>query len=334
MRFTTCLALIAIFGSSSRTSALDILFDQAQFAPVVLAAPAQESSHSEAAYVATITSLPLVGLSDFATQSALVNRAKENDWKGFPLAVVDPAILQMEQQFLNQYKPQLNAKLHHLRSVCRPSLEQQKAILEDCKQAMTQSVRAFAVQQFKQNQGGGGMGLAVPAVHVRNGRQVSSNPQTAIEQALKQAAHDHLNEQQQKLYSADKRERAAFKKQVGVRNLTAMLDRRLILTTEQRIDLMTMLEKSWKVNWMNSVENLVHGNETIPQLPDKLMKPLLNKRQQEIWKDMQKNNRQHFFGGMHFMHNGAQVEPFVPEELSEPQAANPPKQPVKQGSPS
>lgn len=289
-----------------------LLEDFAFAAPVMQVQPAELPTLGEAVFMPSLAGSPLLGLSEFATQTVLVQKLKQQEWKGFPLVQVDPQVLAMEQQLRPQYETQLNAKLHHWRSVCRPTLEQQKKLLQAGNEALDKSVRAMAEQQV-QMQGGGGWGNAQLIV---NGRQpVNTDPTSAIENALNAVAKEVFTNEQRVKLKREAKERKQFEKRVGVRNLIVLLDKRLILSKSQRTTLMTKLNDGWQQQWMNHVQNLIHGSESIPQIPDKLIKPLLNDRQQKIWNDLQKNQHNHFFGGMHMFHNVPQMDAFEPKEL-------------------
>lgn len=256
----------------------------------------------------SLTGAPLIGISELATQTTLVLQLKEKEWKGFPLVQVDPAVIAMEQQLRPQYETQLNAKLHHWRSVCRPTLEQQEKLLAAGKEALDKSVRAMAEQQV---QGG-----ARPVPVFRNGRQpVNANPSSAIDHALEAVAKEILSQEQRDRLKREARKRQEFEKRVGVRNIIVLLDKRLILTAPQRSQFMKKLQEGWQNHWATQVQNLVHGQETIPKIHDKIVLPILNERQQKIWKDLQKNQQNHFFGGMHMFHNVPQIEAFKPKKL-------------------
>ena len=311
VKFLACVALY--FAVSMRPCiALEIVGDIAGGVPVMQVQPAEFPTLGEAVFMPSLAGSPLLGLSDFATQTVLIQELKKQEWKSFPLVQVDPQVLAMEQQLRPQYETQLNAKLHHWRSVCRPTLEQQEKLLAAGKASLDKSLRAMAEQQVKM-QGGGEWGNAQV---VFNGPQsVVTDPTSAIANALNSVAKEVFTDGQRTKLKREAKERKQFEKRVGVRNLIVLLDKRLILSKSQRTTLMTKLDEGWQQQWMNHIQNLIHGSESIPQIPDKLIKPLLNERQQKIWKDLQKNQHNHFFGGMHMFHNVPQMEAFEPKEL-------------------
>ncbi|MEQ8212249.1 MAG: hypothetical protein RH917_20785 [Lacipirellulaceae bacterium] len=310
VRNLTCIILVLAV-SVQTCSALELVADfampvQPGFQPIPLLNP------GDAVYMPSLSGTPLIGITQFTTQTALAQKLKEQEWEAFPIVQIDPQVLAMEQQFRPQYETQLNSKLHHWRSVCRPTFEQQEKLLAAGNEALDKSVRAMAMQQVPiQN---GGQQLIRPVINVGQGA-VNADPSSAITQALEKTAKEIFTKEQRDLLAQEEKDRKQYEKRAAVRNLIVLLDKRLILSESQRAELMTKLEEGWQQQWMNHVQNLIHGSESIPQIPDKLVKPLLNERQQKIWKDLAKNQHNHFFGGMHMFHNVPQMEPFKPEKL-------------------
>jgi hypothetical protein len=84
--------------------------------------------------------------------------------------------------------------------------------------------------------------------------------------------------------------RKAFRKQVALENVVAIIDERLVLTVEQREQLTKSLDKNWQDSWVNSVELLLNNNQYLPSIPDQFVVAALNDTQRQIWRAAPKQN--------------------------------------------
>lgn len=219
----------------------------------------------------------------------------------------EAAIKAMAQQYRPSFESILNGQLHLIRDVCRPSLMMQIELQEAGTIAMEESLRACVKKQMQQQRGG---------FRIGGNRKQPEAPQQAIAKAIGIKIKELGSKEQQELWTAEIERHAEYRKQATVMNLVVLLDKKLVLTDEQREQLIENLESGWEEQWVGYAEMMQHGNEYLPQFPEKLIKPLLNANQQAIWQGLRKRG-QVYFDSMNFMRHGGQqlLEKFVPLAL-------------------
>jgi hypothetical protein len=207
------------------------------------------------------------------------------------------------QQFTQQFRPILRAEYHLLRIAGALTPEQRKVMARAAEQVLHD-----AAQQ-----------------HVETMRRPMTAAQRAaldarrlIQEGLAAAVKAQLPPEQAARYQAELARRNAGRNQLIVRNLVARLDRDLILSPEQRNQLIQSLSSHWDDSWGQSPETFLYDNNLLPSIPDQYIVPYLSETQRRIWRSTQKV--QGFFGRVMF---GGVMEndPVEDEELKEARLA-------------
>ncbi len=180
----------------------------------------------------------------------------------------------MAAQFIRQVRPILRAELHLIRTVCKTSEEEQRALAREGEEALKLAVDKFAEIQVKAQQG-----QAISSTMPDVPKQIHS--------ALAAAVKAKLSPEKAERYRAELDERARVRREVTARNLVAKLDQLLNLAPEQRAKIAAALEKSAD-SLASTVDTLIHNSSYYPNLPPNQVVPFLDERQKAIWNNTQK----------------------------------------------
>src|SRR5207244_13489586 len=82
-------------------------------------------------------------------------------------------------------------------------------------------------------------------------------------------------------------QRDAARKRTVVSNLVGKMDKVLVLTTEQRGKLSTILQNNWNESW-SQTQWLTMGNQYFPPTPDAKIFPILTETQKNVWRGIGK----------------------------------------------
>jgi hypothetical protein len=192
--------------------------------------------------------------------------------------------VQVEQQFVPQFRALFKAELYFIGKVCQPTKEQMDAIA-----ATAAATSIAASKRYGEHNGrfGQGRGLA----------SVSSDPRSILQESLLPVLKTNLKPEQLARYVDEADQRHAAKRSMAVHNLIAKLDRDLLLSAQQREELEASLTSKWDRSWCQSAQMLMNLDQFFPAIPDEIVTPHLNARQQEIWRGMRKQQGNVFFGG-------------------------------------
>jgi hypothetical protein len=217
------------------------------------------------------------------------------------------------QQMMMQFRPIIRAEFHVIRAACQPTPEQRKAVAQAAEQTLRDATKKY-VEAMRRP-----MTMA---------QRAANDPRRLIEQGLAEAINSRLSADQAGRYQAELAKRAAARKRVALRNLVARLDHDLILSPDQRARISESLAAHWDDSWGQSIEMFMNDNNFLPQIPDRLVEPVLNESQVKIWKTTPKY--QGFFGGFGIM-GGIMMnnDPLEDEELREARLAAEAKEPQK-----
>ncbi len=227
-------------------------------------------------------------------------KAKPNDPD---IPANDPIIKQFEQQYAGRFRQLHRTELHFIRLVCQPTKLQYQKIATDGENALKSTLRTFAVAQYKMRHG-----------RFRAGEQRSQphDPRKLIAEGLMQLVKETLSAEQATLYQNELDRRSAARKRVALLNIVAKLDKKLVLTAEQRSKLSETLNANWKNSW-NQMQMLMYGDQYVPQLPDHNVLPILNNTQKDVWRQMAKQGNV-FFGFNMGLVQGIEIEEEVWDE--------------------
>lgn len=218
----------------------------------------------------------------------------------------DPVIKQFEQQYSRQFQQLFKTELHFIRIVCQPTKQQYEKIAADGEKVKKATIRKFALYQKRMRRG-------FRAGEQRNG---PGDPRDMLAQELSKLVKTTLSADKAASYQKEIDRRGVARKRVAKLNILAKLDKRLVLTADQRSQLSKILETNWKDSW-NNVQMLMYGEQYFPQLPNNKVLPVLNKSQKDVWRGITKQGNI-FFGFNIFMVNGIQIDDEVWDD--EPEA--------------
>jgi hypothetical protein len=210
------------------------------------------------------------------------------------------------QQFTQQFRPILRAEYHVLRIACALTPEQRKVIARAAEQVLHDAARKYGEAMHRP---------MTPA------QRAALDSRRLIQEGLVAAVTAQLPPEQAARYQAQLARRNAGRNQLTVRNLVARLDRDLILSPEQRNQLIQSLSSHWDDSWGQSPETFLYDNNLLPSIPDQYVVPYLSETQKRIWRSTQKI--QGFFGRVVMFGGGMVMEndPVEDEELKEARLA-------------
>ena len=208
---------------------------------------------------------------------------------------VDPNVVKLEKQYLQQFQPLMKAELSFIQRVCQLTKDEHTQIGAARRRCLNAAVRKYAIAQNDVRRGRrrvvGDRSPAMP------------DPRKLVQEQLASLAKQKLRPEQAKRYLEELDKRAAHRKRVAIRSLVARLDEELVLTTKQREKLLKSLSTNWQDAWGQSLEMWIHNTQFMPAVPDQYMISILNKTQQEVWRGARKQGHIHmgefgFRGGM------------------------------------
>ena len=214
------------------------------------------------------------------------------------------------EQYVQQFRPMFRAEYYFIRNVCDLTGPQRKQLARMGEQATKAAALKFVEAQQKMMRGGWRPDMHYP------------DPREIIEQELGKSALGLLSAEQQTRYKEELKERARSRKQLFIDNFVAKLDDDLVLTAEEREKLVKALTDNWKDEWGQSLQMLQNLDSFFPNIPDRVVVPILSKQQREVWRRIPRNQTVFWgfsFGGM--MQNDQLDDPELVEAQKEAQAA-------------
>ena len=190
------------------------------------------------------------------------------------------ALKQFEVQYGRHFDQVVKTELHFIRVVCQPTRQQYDALASDGKLIRTKVLNKFALIQQGMNQG----------------VQSSSNNDTRkpVAEGLLESAKRHLTADQVAKYESELAARNNARKDVIVLATAAKLDRKLVLNKDQRAEVTKALSENWNASW-GSMEVMMYGGDSFPNVPDAKIVPLLSETQKKVWRTV--NQQSNVFWG-------------------------------------
>jgi hypothetical protein len=204
-------------------------------------------------------------------QAVFVNNVNNND----------AFVKQMEQQYGARMKQLQRSELHFMRQVCQPTKEQFQKIEAAGDAEMNANIKKLAKTIADQR-----MGRA-------RGNANPPDSRKQITSGLVNKVKETLSPEQAANYEKELDERAAARRRFVVTGLVWAIDKRLVLSQEQREKIAEVLMKNYKNGW-NDIQLIMQGGQYFPSMPDDKINPLLTDTQKAIWRGVQKGNV--FFG--------------------------------------
>jgi hypothetical protein len=187
----------------------------------------------------------------------------------------DPIAQQFEQQFGAQFKHLYRSELHFLRVACKltkPQFQKVAAAGDGAAQATKQQ---FLGYWRDQRQG-------------KWDKADQADPRKSMAEQLAKVVQKTLPPEQAAQYRKELDLRNAAQKRVTLLTLTVMVDRVLVLSTDQRGKLREILGKNWDDSWDMHVTRM--GGNYFPNMPDAKILPILTDAQKTVWQGLSKGN--------------------------------------------
>lgn len=251
---------------AKRAGALQAIFNVFQARPAVAAAPARA----------------LVDSSNVDTVDANTDEELDD---------VEKKLRPQGRAMLPQLRPQFDSicreELRFVHTVCNLKRSEFDAIARvarrTCRKALLQTVKV----QVRMQQGWNGRN---PPIY--------PNTQGMMEAALLKAVDDELSEARAASYRQEVLARQAFRREAGVESIVASLDRQLVMSPNQRADVLEPISEAWEDDWQRNVEMLVNGNNYMPRLPNEQIRKALSPEQRTVFSSIPQNAT--FFSGQPF----------------------------------
>ncbi len=202
-----------------------------------------------------------------------------------PLAIAGPNVVNLEKQFLPQFKNILKVELAFVRRTCQLDKAHLEPIAKAAEKQLPLVVRQYAVDMDKRRHRGG-----------MRGSQYPSDPRKLLEQQLAIILKDKLKPDQLQQYRQECDKRAASRKRAVVNYIVANMDEKLILTAQQRQKLIVGGLENYQDGWSQSMHYWMSNPQFIPRLSDASVIPVLNKTQKTVWRQTPKQHHGMFWG--------------------------------------
>jgi hypothetical protein len=102
------------------------------------------------------------------------------------------------------------------------------------------------------------------------------------------AARKYVSPEDAERYAAAISHRSQMQRRVGAKLIVAELDRRLVLSESQREQLVNSIFEGLPTSWANATMMVMQNHQYLPQMPDDLVTPYLDAKQQAAWRTIQK----------------------------------------------
>jgi hypothetical protein len=222
----------------------------------------------------------------------------------------------MKARYEQQFRPFYLARLIHARTICHLSKDQLRKLRPEADQAFDAFVAHLVQNPLV-------LRVARPQnfVNVAGQRSVpeTPDPEIDLERAIAAVVKKHVSAELWTAYEADLQRRREARRDAGVRFLMMVLDDDLLLSTEQHDKLARALTSHWQNSWSSIMNLTYNGNAILPDIPDTVVKPVLDTAQYNNWQSKTR------YGG--FYSGGAVLMPDN-RQLDEELGGDPKKRPA------
>jgi hypothetical protein len=216
----------------------------------------------------------------------------------------------VEQQFFDRLKPLLTVELALAERVCNLDAQQRKSLEdsgEDCAKKTAQQLASPQQQQILFGGGGGmirfGGGGAIGGRVVINGPAGFNGAVPVFPKTARQLLDDNLAEViKAKVsdaaftsYSDELSKRASQRRQMVVENIVAILDKKLVLTSDQRDAIGKSLLENLPDNQLPQLQVFSSDGDAIPAIPENCLSPHLRESQRVVWQNLPNRGVQYGF---------------------------------------
>ncbi|MDC0935128.1 hypothetical protein OAS39_02495 [Pirellulales bacterium] len=221
-----------------------------------------------------------------------------------------------EDQFRPHFTSLLNSDLHFAASVCDLSARERKLLKAAGDAWLKVALQQYASNQHQVQNGGGAFAV------IQNGNQIvrqqhgqiTKDPAALMADGIRRSCEAILTPEAFATYEQEIEHRVASRRTAAAHAMIVELDRRLVLTAEQRQQLLAELLEAWNDQWSNQLPAFVHGAQFIPQIPEEIAGKILTDHQQKFYRNAAQSNRQGFFApGIQGVQMNIQVPDFIIE---------------------
>jgi hypothetical protein len=206
-----------------------------------------------------------------------------------------------EQQYFERLKPMLTVEVDLAERVCNLDAAQRKVLEdagEDCAKKTAQQLASPQQQQVFFGGGGGvlrvGGGGAIRGRVVINGPagfngQAGSSPKSArqlLDDNIAEVIKAKFPDSASASYSKELSSRATKRREMVVENIVAILDKKLVLTADQRDAIGKSLIANLPDNQMPQLQILSSDGDAIPIIPENCLLPHLRESQLTVWQNL------------------------------------------------
>ena len=193
----------------------------------------------------------------------------------------------------------------------RPDFQQLLYVeLAFLRQACAPDARSFAVVA-KSAAAGLGVPLREFVVEVYGHANVVPDAQAVVQKSLLRLAKENLGPEKVQIYVQERDKRSEARKHAVVMNLVAVLDERLDLSSEQRIEMVQSLSAHYEKYWDHYFQANGDDPEHLPTFNIESLVALLDKRQKRIWERIEEhsaNNNSTWKVNRDFLGEAAEIE--------------------------
>jgi hypothetical protein len=207
--------------------------------------------------------------------------------KGEAKEKVDPQVLALEGQYLPQFQKLLKAESYRVYLVCDLSSEQRRLLILESDPFMKAVVRAYCIAENKRR-------------HQGQRQKMGLDPNQMLRDHMAQWVQTQLGQAEYELYFEANRLSRERRQQVTVLKLVANFDNLLMLTVKQRDQMVKNLNANWQEDWGQRLPMFIHGPQFLPEIPGRVVLPVLNKKQEAVWLGMKKNKQPVHIGLINF----------------------------------
>jgi hypothetical protein len=186
-------------------------------------------------------------------------------------------VLELEQQCLPRFRSLWVTELSFVERLCELDPDQHRLQLNEFDKSLPLVLRRFALIQVW-------TGFRDRSTTRR------TEPHRLIHAAVAAFVSKELRPEQAARYEREVAGRREFHKSVSIKAIVAALDEQLLLSSDQRRELVRTLEVHWMDVWDKAIPNSASGVGQLPGVPDQHVVPLLTAAQTHLWRDSRKHS--------------------------------------------
>jgi hypothetical protein len=184
-------------------------------------------------------------------------------------------------------RPCLLSEIHFLRAACgrkaghgnciNMSAEQRQTIIREAGLLLKETATTIATLEHKKMQEA--QADRTPPVDQAY-KRIQDGVKTIAKARLSPALWDR--------YHVETKKRSEARKRVAIGIVVARLDRQLLLSPEQRDQILVSLSTCGKDDWLRSLDPFDDDSPNFPLIPDQKIVPFLSSTQQKVWASLEK----------------------------------------------